>query len=244
MRSLKLWGAALTALIVYAVMATSASAELVELPDLHVLPTETYPLHLEVTYLTNSKFENTGAEGLESRESEGGSILLLFLINQLTALGTFELLLTHVRKIKNGLAGEECNTEGDGAGLVLVPVGTFHLVFISKTPELRVGALFLIKEFVMICNKLKIKFRGSVLTTLLKPPATESEKDTNLISAGLHGSKGKPDNTKYFNDEAIEVTIPKLESNFGTGFLETDESIEKEAKLHSLCCKLFSILPW
>jgi hypothetical protein len=72
--------------IVYAIMATSASAS-IELPDLHVLPTETYPLHLEVTYLTNSRFENAGSEGLESRESEGGSVLLLFLITAVAVCG-------------------------------------------------------------------------------------------------------------------------------------------------------------
>jgi hypothetical protein len=236
MRHLKLLGVAFVALFVYGVMVASASAT-TTLPDVSIASGTSYPLHLDVTYLTNSNLENSGTEGLASKEANGGSVLLLLLLDELSGLGTFSVLFTKVHLVTEGVEGVECNSEGDKAGEVLGG-GTFHVVFIPTIASKKRGVLFLEREIKIECAKLKIKVKGSALSSLEQPSGTEQ---TTLAFGALHGHLGVPELTKYFTDTSEGEA--KLESNFGSGFLASDENVEKGADLHALEGKSFSITP-
>jgi hypothetical protein len=236
MKHLKLLGVALVALFAYGVMVTSASAT-TTLPDVSIASGTSYPLHLDVTYLTNSNLENSGTEGLVSKEAKGGSVLLLLLLNELSGLGTFSVLFTKVHILTEGVEGSECNSEGDKAGEILGG-GTFHIVFLPPASSKKRGNLFLERELKVECGKVKIKIKGSALSSLEQPSGTEQ---TTLALGALHGSKGVPELTKYFTDTSEGEA--KLESNFGSGFLASDENVEKAADLHALEGKSFTITP-
>jgi hypothetical protein len=236
MRHLKPLGIALVALFTYGVMVTSASAS-TTLPDISLASGTSYPLHMEVTYLTSANVENTGTEGLESKEANGGSILLLLLLDELSGLGTFSVLFTKVHIITEAKEGAECNSEGDKSGEVLGG-GTFHVVFLPPASSKKRGDLFLERELKIECAKVKIKVKGSVLSSLEQPSGTEQ---TTLSFGVLHGSKGTPELTKYFTDTSEGEA--KLESNFGSGFLAIDVNVAKGGDLHTLEGKSFSVTP-
>jgi hypothetical protein len=233
MKYLKLLCVALMAMFAYGVMTTSASA--LELPDVSIALSEAYPLHLEVTYLTTSRLENETTD-LESKESEGASVLLLLLINTLTTLGTFSVLFTKVKALSEG--EPKCSSEGDPTGEILGG-GTFHIVFRSTSPLSR-GILFLEREIKMTCGALKIKIKGSALSTLEQPAGTE---ETTLALGSLTGANGVPTNTAYLND-AGETKHAELTSNFGSGNIVSDENVTKAADLHALEGKMFTISPF
>jgi hypothetical protein len=235
---LKLFCMALIATFAYGVLTTSASA--LELPDVSIALSEAYPLHLDVTYLTTSDIENISSEGLESKESNGGSVLLLLLVNTLTTLGTYSLLFTKIHLVKEGKEESICSSEGDPTtnGEVLEG-GTFHIVFRSTSPLSR-GILFLEREIKVTCGTVKIKIKGSMLARLEQPSGTE---ETTLLLTSITGSAGKPTNTAYLNDSG-ETEHAELLSNFGTGFVELALNIVKPADLHALEGKMFTISPF
>jgi hypothetical protein len=147
-------------------------------------------------------------------------------------------LFTKVHIITGGVEEGECNSEGDKSGEILGG-GTFHIVFRPPVEaKEKKGVLFLEREIKVECAKVKIKIKGSALSTLEQPSGTEQ---TTLALGALHGSKGVPELTKYFTDTS-EGTAELL-SNFGSGNLASDENVEKAADLHALESKSFSITP-
>ncbi len=199
--------------------------EVIVLPDISIALGGSYPLHLnfEDNKKTVSSLETTGGSLLKSKSG----LLVLFLISELSALGTFDALFL---KVEQGT--QECHSVGDSEGTVLL-TGEFHVVLGPSGLE----ALLLISEFEIICGKVKVKVKGSLLSTL--SAGTEAEELTET-SSELKGKAGKPTLTKYYNDEGKTVEALLL-SNFGTGFLESDENVEEPVTLKVLESKMFTI---
>lgn len=223
MRHLKVLGVALVAMFVFGITATSAFA----LPDISIALGGAYPIHLQFADngKTVSKLETTAG-----RKLEGQGLLLLFLVEALGALGKFEALFL---KVVEGKEKTPCNSSGDKEGEVLLK-GEFHLVPLTLTP-LTTGVLYLFSELEIVCAKVKVKVKGSVLSTLNAGTGEITE-----IGGKLEGSKGKNTLTKFFNDAGTEIEA-KLESNFGTGFLQSDEVVGEEVKTPALEGKMFEI---
>jgi len=223
MRHLKILGIALGAMFALGITATSAFA----LPDISLLPGESFPLHLNFADNgeTVSSLETTGGAKLESKSG----LLLLLLVEELGSLGTFDALFL---KVKEG--NTECHTTGDSAGTVLL-TGTFHVVLGPPAGALRV--LFLVEEFEIVCGEVKVKVKGSVLSTL---EAGKESEDLTQASGELKGKNGKPTLTEYYNDNG-ETVKAKLEANFGSGFQEADENVGEKVTLKALEGKMFVI---
>jgi hypothetical protein len=226
MRHFKILGAAFAALFVLGAAATSAFAVL---PDLSALA---YPLHLNFADngSTVSKLETTAGSKLE-----GKGVLLLLLATELSSLGTYEVLFLSVK-----MGTISCSTAGDAAGEILLPANEYHLVFPSLSP-LTLGIAFLVKELEIVCGAVKIKVKGCALANVTDPKA-ETEEVT-LATGELTGSKGKNTLTKFDNAEGTGTVECKLESNFGTGFLQSDEVIGEQVHLLALNSGMFKISP-
>src|ERR1700691_4748004 len=113
MKHLKLLGVALVALFTLGLTAATSSFA-INLPDVSIALGGSYPLHLEVTNLNvATQLATTSAEGLK-----GTGLLLLFLTEALTSLGSFETLFTSVL---DPTSGEKCFSENgstkDSSGL-------------------------------------------------------------------------------------------------------------------------------
>jgi hypothetical protein len=229
MKHLKLLGVALVALFTLGL--TAATSSFAQLPDVSIALGGSYPLHLEVTLLNvATQLATTGTEALK-----GTGLLLLFLTEQLTSLGSFEVLFTSVL---NPSSGEKCFSENgttkDTAGEVLT-LGTFHVVL---RPGGSLGELFLVQPLKVVCGTVTVHVRGSVLSSI-NGAGTEGSELTALKGL-LHGEKGKPELTEYLNNGGTIVGA-KLESDFGTGFLTSDESVEGEVTATALEGKMFVI---
>src|ERR1700738_910621 len=212
MKHLKILGIALVAMFVFGITATSAFA----LPDVSIVLAGTYPLHLnfEDNGKTESLLETTGGSALHGK---GLKVLLLF--KELSPLGTFEALFLNVIVLPGK---ESCNTEGDKAGEVLTK-GTFHVVWrtLKTDPEgkLTLGIAFLPETVTIKCQKTTTKVKGCALSTL-----EAAEGELSESTGELKGSKGKNNLTEYYNNEGKLVKCI-LESNFGTGFQQSDEVV-------------------
>jgi hypothetical protein len=229
MKYLKPFGVALIALLTVGLTATSSFA--ITLPDLSIALGGSYPLHLEVTMLNVAvEFSTTGAESFK-----GTGLLLLFLTEQLTSLGSYELLYTSVL---NPSDDEECfsetGTTKDPAGEVLT-LGTFHIVL---RPGGSLGILYLMQPLKIVCGAVTVHLRGSMLSSL-NGAGTEGSELTS-IKGLLSGKTGKPELTEYLNDGGTIVGA-KLEADFGTGFLATDVSVAAEITATALEGKMFVI---
>jgi hypothetical protein len=236
MKHLKFFGLALTALFMMGIgTATSAFA----LPDVSVtLEGATYPLHLEVTLLTvKTKLSNVVKESLSA---EG--LLLLFLLNELGHLGTFEALFT---KIVNK-AGTKCfseeNAKQDPSGEVLTK-GTWHLVYTSlsgSTQGLQLGVLYLFSPVEEVCGTEIIKIKGDTLSSVQTLAGTEGTEYTQLSGVLLGNKEGKPNITVFYNEGGTS-TKAKLEANFGSGFKEAAEEIEETITVTALKGAMFMV---
>jgi hypothetical protein len=214
MKHLKLLGVALVALFTLG-LAAATSSFAVTLPDISIALGGSYPLHLEVTLLNvATELATTGAPALR-----GTGLLLLFLTEQLTSLGSFEVLFTTVlNPAESVLCSSENGTTKDAAGEVLT-LGTFHIVL---RPGGALGILYLVQPLKVVCGTVTVHVRGSALSSL-GGAGTEGSELTSLKGT-LLGSNGKPELTEYLNDGGTIVGA-KLESDFGTGFLVSDESV-------------------
>jgi hypothetical protein len=194
MRHLKVAGVALVAMLALGVTAlgmtaASASAELA-LPDISVLPGETYPLYL---HFADNKETPTKLETSAGALLEGKGVEILGELTKSGALGTSHLSYLNVRNE----VGESCNTTGDAAGEVL-DSGEWHLVPLNTSP-LEDGIAILLKNLVlMTCGTKKIDIKGCMLATL---NATENNVDLTEVSgaAGTNG-KGQALKREYLND--------------------------------------------
>jgi hypothetical protein len=227
MKHLKASGVALMAMFVLGVTATSALAVL---PDVSIALGGSYPIHLnfEDDKKTPTKFETTGGNKLEGK----GLLVLLLSANELSSLGAFVMA---ILLIKEG--AKECNSNGDKKEEELMK-GTYHIVYPSLTP-LTVGVAFLIEEVEVKCAKVIIKLKGCLLAGLTDPKT--SGEDVELATVVLEGSKGKNALTEYDNTEGKSVKCI-LETNFGTGFLQSDEVVGEPIHLVTLESKMFTIM--
>jgi|SRR5580700_5606791 hypothetical protein len=225
MRHFKVAGVVVVAMFAFGLMVTSALA----LPDVHVLSGESYPLHLNYSSATvGTKLVNTGGSKLK-----GEGLKLLLLWTALSALGTWEATFSNV---KNGTTA--CNSVNDAAETVLVS-GEVHVVELAPKGSKKAAGLFLFNELEIICGKVKVKVKGSVLSNIIDPKAEEC---VELLTGELTGNeKGKNTFLKYVNDTPAEVE-GKLEANFGTGFLQASEETAEPVHLVVLEGKMFSIL--
>ena len=195
MKWFRLFGVALMAMFALGVtMASSASA----LPDLSVLPGEPTLLHLDVTDLTVSTKISNPVEVIK-----GTGLLLLLLSDELTALGTFEILFTNVVEE----TGERCKTTNDAEGEELLS-GTYHIVYTSLSP-LTIGTLYLVLPVEITCGTLVIKVEGSMLSSL--SPAASGTDQTSVAGVLKGNSEGKPNLVNYYNDGG---TIVKAKLTF------------------------------
>jgi hypothetical protein len=222
MRYLKVLTVALVAMLAYGIVATSAFA----LPDISLLPGEKYPLHLnlEDNGKTVTRFVDTAGN-----ELSGAGLKLLFLINELTSLGTFEALFLNVKRLPQK---ESCNTEGNKIGEELVK-GTFRVTWLTLTP-LTNGILFLFKELKIKCPALTVRIRGSFISSLKEPKA--GEEVTELCGKLEGNGKGKNNLQEFENDKGEKVKAI-LEDNFGTGFLQLAVEVTGESTGNEVCAK-------
>jgi hypothetical protein len=217
----------LAAMVAFSIMTTSALA----LPDVSVTLGGAYPIHLVRTLLsTKSALETTSGSKITA---EG--ILELFLISELTSLGKFELLFLNWRE-----GTISCNSAGDKAGEVLTK-GTFHVVLLTNGMVKQLGDLLEFAEVKMECGEEKIKVKGSLLSPQQQEGTEATEFNTVLFVLEGNG-KGKQKQTKYLNDTGTESAALLL-SNFGSGFLESNEVLTSptEITLLTLENKMFVI---
>jgi hypothetical protein len=196
---------------------------LVELPSILYLPGETGESELK----GESKTAATELGSVSGSKLTGeGYLIQLFITADMQQLGNAEVLFTKVL-----LAGKLCKTEGDSEGLVLINNAEWHLV-LSPTGSLRI--LVLVPEFVITCGTVKIKVRGSALSSAepfgKEVLTTEEFSGTQLCIFKEGKNTGKAELTEYLNDEGATVKA-KLESNFGLGFEESCEQIAEKIKL-------------
>jgi hypothetical protein len=207
-------------LIVGALSLVSVSPALaVELPDVHVLSGETYPVVGEGTV--------EGAE-VGTLETELGEKLTAskwstsVQLPELTSLGSLFKDFTGVVEPKSKTS---CNTAGAAAGTVEIS-GEYHVVDTSTSP-LTAAILVLFKELAVECNSGKLKLK------VKSPSVVKLEKVTSGVDVTSFGvvakctGKGKQELKTYLND-AGETVKGVLTANFGLGFETACENVTKE----------------
>jgi hypothetical protein len=241
MRRLKLVGLALMVTFVVSVIAATAASAL-ELPDIHILPKETFPLVGEGS--TKAKEEKSISLQTENSKLPAEEVKILVKVTELSPLGEIDLHFVNVHESKK--PENKCNTEGDAEGVVLVK-GEFHLVFTSFEPNpLEIAALVLFPSPLTVkCNKGKLNVK-------VKPPAlarvkAEKGKDIESFVATAHCKKaGEQELSSYFNDAGTLLTKQLLGAEFGAGANENGcEEIEEPVTVKiaaASLAKMFEIL--
>jgi hypothetical protein len=197
MRHLKVLGVALAAMFALSITALGTATSALALPDVSILPKETFPLDLH--FADDGKTPGT-LETSQGALLEGAGVEVLLLLQALGALGEFHSLFLGV--VKHGTT-EKCNTKGDNAGEVLI-TGEWHLVPISTTPSLVTGIAFLLTNLVLIeCPKEKIDVKGCALA---KTSLTTNNVDLTSTTGELGtDGKGKGLQREYVNDVSTKV---------------------------------------
>jgi hypothetical protein len=183
----KLLGLALVAVFA-ASIAMTAVASAANLPE--NLPTSTERTwkgeaeeKTELETVSGSKVTCTGA-GAEGNEEAG------------KPLGSFHITFSGCASL-----GQSCTGLGDTTAGTILVLGTWHLVFDKKTPELLTAVLFLIEHVHFSCSALVlVEVLGSVLCLELKV----TEKSTTHLFHCIQ-SKGVQEDKSYFNEAGTEV---------------------------------------
>jgi hypothetical protein len=239
MRHLKVLGVGLLAMfgvLAFAITPTSSAA--VTLPDIHLLSTETYPLHLSFSDNKPTAIKFSNAKG---GKLEGTGLLLLFLTFGLSSLGSFEVLFLKVFEPKSKIL---CNSVGDptGSGEVLLK-GSFHIVPTTAAgPPLAI--LYLFAPFKVECEAgaKKFSFKGELLTEIeFKAGGTEAESLTELCGISTGNGAGKPSLTEYINDAGTKVKVQFL-TELGSGEGESALEVGGEFCPEALNGKMFQVL--
>jgi hypothetical protein len=242
MKRFRLLGVMLVALCAMGVMASSAFA----LPDISVTLCEpncsrSYPLHLN--YLSNTvKTELQDANG---GVLHGTGLHVLYLIGELTALGTFRAIFLKVERNT-----EKCFNQGVEANGEVLTEGSFHVVYTSlagSSQGLQLGILFLVTELneahgnIIKCprNGFFIEVRGSVIGTVNQNGSSNNTQLTG-VKGVLNGTKGKQEFRAYWNDAGAAL-LAKLESDEGGGFKESNQIVEGEPEATALEGKMFVV---
>jgi hypothetical protein len=212
-----------------AVACAVASAE--TLPDVSVALGGSYPIHSQFSNneKTKSLLEDTSGNRLEST----GGLAMLMLMAELSSLGTYTATFSKVKT-----ESRSCSTSGDASGVILVS-GTGQMVLLAGKTTL--GVLYLQPKVTIECEGVKVKVEGSALSSL-QSTGTESTELSQLGGILKGAGKGKAELTKYINDSGTESAALLL-ANFGTGLLESDESVEEEVTATALEGKMFVISP-
>lgn len=101
-----------------------------------------------------------------------------------------------------------CTGLGDAAGVILT-LGTWHLVYDTKSPTLGVAVLTLISpEIHFSCSTTLLTVKGNTLCLGIEPT---KRAFTHEGVCKTNGTAGDPQETKYFNDAGTEVAITPLE---------------------------------
>jgi len=206
MRYIKMLGLTLVAVFALgsAVVATSAMA--LELPDLHILEGEAYPVTGEgvIKAAKVVTLESTIGAKFEAEE-----VKVLFKLEALSALGPIDF---HFTGVKLGTAA--CNSQGDAAGVILVR-GEYHVVGVLVNNVLTPFLLILFTEFTLECGKLAIKIKPPIISKLEK---LTSGTDTTKVGTQPKCTKaGEQEFKTYFNDAGEEKTKQLLLVNVGLG---------------------------
>jgi hypothetical protein len=213
MNRFKLVGVMLGALFALAAMATSASA--FTLPDVSVTLTGgVYPLHLE----SNLPSANTVLSSASGAVLKGVGTSTLLLANELSALGTFASTFLNVTQ-----GTEKCKTGTEATGVVKLS-GEYHIVPLNTTGKL--GELFLVSEFKIVCGTATITIRGSVLGSV--NAGTENQELTSLSGALLSTESGKQELSEYINDTG-SIVKANLEDDAGLEFVKAGQNIAELA---------------
>jgi hypothetical protein len=195
----------------------TASAETLELPDVHVLSEETYPATgagsvsgVEVGKLETELGEKLTASGVKV-EAE---------LAKLSSLGPGKLTFTGVFEPKGK---SECNGVGQAKGTVELE-GEYHVVDTSTSP-LTAAILILFKELLVECGKVKVKVRQPAVVKLNKVTSGTDVTEYGLVSTCT--GKGKQELKTYLNDENVS-TKAVLTANFGLGFESACDNVASE----------------
>jgi hypothetical protein len=219
MRRFTFLGLALLSVFAFAAMtAVSASASL---PDVSLLPEEKFPVDLHGTLVSKDVLETA----VLGEKLTGTLVVLLLLLAELSALGNFIAVFTGVKE-----KTLPCKTAGAATETVETK-GEWHLVLLVGGTKY--GIVFLPSSVVIACGepeKTKIHVRGAAVAEVTK---LELGKDQTKLGGILEGSKGKNNITEYLNSSGT-ATKGILESNFGAGFEQSDESVEGEIVLEVL----------
>jgi len=188
-----------------------------------------YPLHLNYGSTTvNSELETT-AGGL----LKGVGLKVLFLIGELSALGTFR---ADFLDVKDG--AKLCMSTGDEDGTVLTE-GSFHVVYTNLSPLL-MGVLYLPSQVVIECEGTNATVKGSILSSFIAEGNTLTEL-TSVSGQLLKGaSAGKPKIEEYYNDAGTKVKA-KLETTTGGSTKESNEVVEGTPVFSALGGKMFVV---
>jgi hypothetical protein len=200
-------------------LASTSTALALELPDVHVLPGETYPARSE------GKIEGTEVAVIEEELGEkltASSDTISMELLELSSLGPITITLTGM---KEALSKTSCHTSADPAGTVKIS-GEYHIVDTSTAP-LTAAILILFKDTVIECNsgKLKITLRAPVLVKLEK--VTSGTDVTEFGVVAKCNAKGKQELKEYLNDSGVSTKAVMM-INYGLGFSTACLNISKE----------------
>lgn len=230
MIQMKILCVAIFTIFAVAVGLSSTSALAFELPDLHILSGESYPVTNEGT------IENEGAIVREIETEIGEkmtatAVTIRTELTELSSLGPDTIKFSGVKEPKTKTSCKTANTTVEGE---VLSSGEYHVVDVNESP-LTVAMLLLFPELVVECNKGKLKIKT-------KPPViVKVEKvnsGTDVTEYGLVVNctpKGKQELKEYFNDEG-KLVKGTLLVNFGLGnetacYRTTKELVMKSSKM-------------
>ena len=208
-------------------LASVSPAFALELPDVHVLSGETYPV-------TSSGEIGTKGAVVAELENEFGEIkvtatrvVMKTELKELSSLGPYTLGLAGAVEPKTKRSCESVNAVEENEVRFS---GEYHVVDTSTVP-LTAAILLLFSEFTFECGpKLKFKVKGPVVVKLEK---VTSGTDTNIFGVVANcTAKGKQELTEYLNEEGT-ATKGVLSGNFGFGVETTCLRFTKQLALGS-----------
>jgi hypothetical protein len=215
MRYIKMLGLTLVAVFALASAVTATSAMALELPDLHILEGEAYPVTGEGVIKGAAVAELQSTLGTTIAASE---VKVLMKLEALSALGPIDFHFTGAK-----LGTVPCKTKPDETEVILVP-GEYHVIDLPVGGVLTPFILILFAELTIECNKLAIKVKPPAIAKLEK---LTSGTDTKLVGAQPKCTKaGEQEFKTYFNDLGEEKTKQLLLINAGLG--------------NELACELFN----
>jgi hypothetical protein len=232
MKRLKLAGVMLMVLCAMGLMVTSAFAALPDISITLCTGACVYPLHLNYSSET-VKWRLESASGTEIKST---GLHVLYLIGELSALGTYRAIFLH---FVNGAEPAESCLNTANAGEVLTE-GSFHIVYTSLSP-LTLGTLYLMNAITITCPGAVITFKvkGSLIGAIRTPGSSNTEQLIGLKDL-ISGSKGKQEFRAYENASGGKLLAQLLCEHTGiAGFKECNQVVEGEPEATALEGKMF-----